>query len=58
MENVKSQLEEQHAQEVERLRSYFRQQLREMEEQYTAEIALLQSRLQDDDGSSESFWYL
>uniref|UniRef100_A0ABM5GNN4 A-kinase anchor protein 9 isoform X4 n=1 Tax=Pogona vitticeps TaxID=103695 RepID=A0ABM5GNN4_9SAUR len=55
MENFKSQLEEQHAQEVERLRSYFHEQLRETEERYTAEILHLQSRLQDDNTSSECF---
>nr|XP_028606058.1 A-kinase anchor protein 9 isoform X7 [Podarcis muralis] len=47
MDNFKTRLEEQHAQEVKRLRSYFHQQLKETEERYTAEIVHLQSRLQD-----------
>ncbi|XP_062982917.1 A-kinase anchor protein 9 isoform X3 [Elgaria multicarinata webbii] len=55
MENLKSQLEEQHAQEVEHLRSYFHQQLKETEERYTVEIVHLQSRLQDASESSERF---
>ncbi|XP_054847856.1 A-kinase anchor protein 9 isoform X2 [Eublepharis macularius] len=47
MEKFKSQLEEQHAQEVEHLRSYYHQQLKETEERCSTEIAHLQSRLQD-----------
>nr|XP_056713068.1 A-kinase anchor protein 9 [Euleptes europaea] len=55
MEKFKSQLEEQHAQEVERLRSYYHQQLKETEERCTAEITHLQSRLQDASVPSECF---
>uniref|UniRef100_A0A803U0W9 A-kinase anchoring protein 9 n=1 Tax=Anolis carolinensis TaxID=28377 RepID=A0A803U0W9_ANOCA len=55
IENFKSQLEEQHAQEIEHLRSYFHQQLKETEERYTVEIMHLQSRLQDTNESSEHF---
>ncbi|XP_060638257.2 A-kinase anchor protein 9 isoform X2 [Anolis sagrei] len=55
MENFKSQLEEQHAQEIEHLRSYFHQQLKETKERYTVEIMHLQSRLQDTNESSEHF---
>ncbi|XP_042327415.1 A-kinase anchor protein 9-like isoform X2 [Sceloporus undulatus] len=55
MENFKSQLEKQHAQEVEHLRSYFHQQLKETEERYTVEIVHLQSKLQDATESSEHF---
>ncbi|NXI66514.1 AKAP9 protein, partial [Anseranas semipalmata] len=52
-ENVKTQLEEQHAQEVEHLRSYFQQQLKESEERYTAEIVHLQDKLQSAGVSSD-----
>uniref|UniRef100_A0A8B9CDJ2 A-kinase anchoring protein 9 n=1 Tax=Anser brachyrhynchus TaxID=132585 RepID=A0A8B9CDJ2_9AVES len=45
IENIKTQLEEQHAQEVEYLRSYFQQQLKESEERYMTEIAHLQDKL-------------
>uniref|UniRef100_A0A8C3PNE5 A-kinase anchoring protein 9 n=1 Tax=Calidris pygmaea TaxID=425635 RepID=A0A8C3PNE5_9CHAR len=44
--NLKTQLEEQHAQELEHLRSYFQQQLKESEERYTIEIVHLQDKLQ------------
>ncbi|KAM6088786.1 A-kinase anchor protein 9 isoform 3-T3 [Chlamydotis macqueenii] len=44
--NLKTQLEEQHAQELEHLRCYFQQQLKESEERYTTEIVRLQDRLQ------------
>ncbi|OPJ81810.1 A-kinase anchor protein 9 isoform A [Patagioenas fasciata monilis] len=44
--NLKTQLEEQHAQELEHLRSYFQQQLKESEERYTTEIVHLQDKLQ------------
>ncbi|XP_065587317.1 A-kinase anchor protein 9 isoform X2 [Cyrtonyx montezumae] len=54
MENVKTQLEEKHAQDVERLRSYFQQQLKESEERYTAEIDHLQDKLRSDEVSSDS----
>uniref|UniRef100_A0A452J5C0 ELK domain-containing protein n=1 Tax=Gopherus agassizii TaxID=38772 RepID=A0A452J5C0_9SAUR len=47
MENLKTQLEGKHAQEIEHLRSYFQQQLKETEERYTTEIIHLQNRLQD-----------
>ncbi|NWR56536.1 AKAP9 protein, partial [Bucorvus abyssinicus] len=43
---LKTQLEEQHAQELEHLRSYFHQQLKESEERYTIEIVHLQDKLQ------------
>ncbi|NXJ76441.1 AKAP9 protein, partial [Trogon melanurus] len=46
MRSLKTQLEEQHAQELQRLRSYFQQQLKESEERYTAEIVHLQDKLQ------------
>ncbi|KFP91653.1 A-kinase anchor protein 9, partial [Apaloderma vittatum] len=44
--SLKTQLEGQHAQELQRLRSYFQQQLKESEERYTAEIVHLQDKLQ------------
>ncbi|NXB66682.1 AKAP9 protein, partial [Struthidea cinerea] len=44
--NLKKQLEEQHAQELELLRSYFQQQLKESQERYTSEIVHLQDKLQ------------
>ncbi|XP_064265846.1 A-kinase anchor protein 9 isoform X6 [Passer domesticus] len=44
--NLKKQLEEQHAQELEHLRSYFQQQLKESQERYTAELVHLQDKLQ------------
>ncbi|XP_030120522.4 A-kinase anchor protein 9 isoform X3 [Taeniopygia guttata] len=44
--NLKKQLEEQHAQELERLRSYFQQQLKESQERYTTELVHLQDKLQ------------
>ncbi|NXQ25122.1 AKAP9 protein, partial [Alaudala cheleensis] len=44
--NLKGQLEEQHAQELEHLRSYFQQQLKESQERYTAELVHLQDELQ------------
>ncbi|NXH81686.1 AKAP9 protein, partial [Edolisoma coerulescens] len=44
--NLKKQLEEQHAQELEHLRSYFQQQLKESQERYTTEIVRLQDKLQ------------
>ncbi|XP_048806266.1 A-kinase anchor protein 9 isoform X2 [Lagopus muta] len=53
MENVKTQLEEQHAQAVEHLRSYFQQQLKDSEERYTAEIVHLQDKLRSDEVSSD-----
>ncbi|XP_072185146.1 A-kinase anchor protein 9 isoform X3 [Excalfactoria chinensis] len=53
MENIKTQLEEQHAQEVEHLRSYFQQQLKESEERYTAEIVHLQDKLQSGEVSPD-----
>ncbi|KAM4794140.1 A-kinase anchor protein 9 isoform 2-T2 [Cyanocitta cristata] len=46
IENLKKQLEEQHAQELELLRSYFQQQLKESQERHTAEIVHLQDKLQ------------
>uniref|UniRef100_A0A8C4XUX6 A-kinase anchoring protein 9 n=1 Tax=Falco tinnunculus TaxID=100819 RepID=A0A8C4XUX6_FALTI len=46
MGNLKTQLEEQHAQELEHLRSYFQQQLKEREERYITEIVHLQDKLQ------------
>ncbi|KYO26647.1 A-kinase anchor protein 9 isoform C [Alligator mississippiensis] len=55
MEDHKRQLEKQHAQELEHLRSYFQQQLKETEERYTTEIIHLQNRLQNNSGSSEHF---
>uniref|UniRef100_A0A7M4FZJ4 A-kinase anchoring protein 9 n=1 Tax=Crocodylus porosus TaxID=8502 RepID=A0A7M4FZJ4_CROPO len=57
MEDHKRQLEKQHAQELEHLRSYFQQQLKETEERYTTEIIHLQNRLQNNIGSSEHFRY-
>ncbi|XP_074999895.1 A-kinase anchor protein 9 isoform X4 [Calonectris borealis] len=44
--DLKTQPEEQHAQELEHLRSYFQQQLKESEERYTTEIVHLQDKLQ------------
>ncbi|NXC66961.1 AKAP9 protein, partial [Anhinga anhinga] len=44
--NLKTQLEEHHAQELEHLRSYFQQQLKESEERYIIEIVHLQDKLQ------------
>ncbi|XP_074905197.1 A-kinase anchor protein 9 isoform X7 [Buteo buteo] len=51
--NLKTQLEEQHAQELEHLRSYFQQQLKESEERYTTEIVHLQDKLQNAGVSSD-----
>ncbi|XP_037981107.1 A-kinase anchor protein 9 isoform X2 [Motacilla alba alba] len=51
--NLKKQLEEQHAQELEHLRSYFQQQLRESQERYTTELVHLQDKLQIPGVSSE-----
>ncbi|XP_074691411.1 A-kinase anchor protein 9 isoform X4 [Strix aluco] len=51
--NLKTQLEEQHAQELEHLRSYFQQQLKESEERYTTEIIHLQDKLQSSGVSSD-----
>lgn len=55
--NLKTQLEEQHAQELEHLRSYFQQQLKESEERYTAEIVHLQDKLQSFGLSSDHTRY-
>ncbi|NXI28779.1 AKAP9 protein, partial [Sterrhoptilus dennistouni] len=46
IDNLKKQLKEQHAQELEHLRSYFQQQLKEGQERYTAELVHLQDKLQ------------
>ncbi|NWY72471.1 AKAP9 protein, partial [Erithacus rubecula] len=46
IENLKKQLEEQHTQELEHLRSYFQQQLKESQERYTTELVHLQDKLQ------------
>ncbi|XP_039213603.1 A-kinase anchor protein 9 isoform X3 [Crotalus tigris] len=54
VENLKFQLEEQHAKEIEHLRSYFHQQLKETEEKYFAEMVHLQNRLQIVSESSEN----
>ncbi|NXL44796.1 AKAP9 protein, partial [Podilymbus podiceps] len=51
--SLKTQLEEQHAQELEHLRSYFKQQLQESEERYTTEIVRLQNKLQSAGVSSD-----
>ncbi|NWS93537.1 AKAP9 protein, partial [Mionectes macconnelli] len=51
--NLKKQLEEQHAEELEHLRSYFQQQLKESEERYTTEIAHMQDKLQSAEVSSD-----
>ncbi|XP_027604935.2 A-kinase anchor protein 9 isoform X2 [Pipra filicauda] len=51
--NLKKQLEEQHAQELEHLRSYFQQQLKESEERYTTEIAHMQDKLESAEVSSD-----
>lgn len=58
VENMKFQLEEQHAHEIEHLRSYFHQQLKETEEKYFTEIVHLQNRLQIASESSENSRYL
>ncbi|NXM97155.1 AKAP9 protein, partial [Sylvia borin] len=51
--NLKKQLEEQHAQELEHLRSYFQQQLKENQERYTAELVHLQNKLHIAGASSD-----
>ncbi|KAL9870844.1 LOW QUALITY PROTEIN: A-kinase anchor protein 9 [Geothlypis trichas] len=51
--NLKKQLEKQHAQELEHLRSYFQQQLRESQERYTTELLHLQEKLQMSGVSSD-----
>ncbi|NXK96072.1 AKAP9 protein, partial [Formicarius rufipectus] len=51
--DLKKQLEEQHAQELEHLRSCFQQQLKESEERYTTEIVHLQDKLQSAGLSSD-----
>ncbi|NXK02000.1 AKAP9 protein, partial [Herpetotheres cachinnans] len=53
MGNLKTQLEEQHAQELEHLRSYFQQQLKESEERYITEVVHLQDKLQSAGLSSD-----
>ncbi|NXC50917.1 AKAP9 protein, partial [Penelope pileata] len=53
MKNIKAQLEEQHTQEVEHLRSYFQQQLKESEERYTTEIVHFQDKLRSAGVSSD-----
>ncbi|XP_025921128.1 A-kinase anchor protein 9 isoform X5 [Apteryx rowi] len=53
LENLKTQLEEKHAHELEHLRSYFQQQLKESEERYTTEIVHLQDKLQSSEVSSD-----
>nr|XP_032653993.1 A-kinase anchor protein 9 isoform X4 [Chelonoidis abingdonii] len=55
MENLKTQFEGKHAQEIEHLRSYFQQQLKETEERYTTEIIHLQNRLQEVNESPKDF---
>ncbi|NXD82105.1 AKAP9 protein, partial [Halcyon senegalensis] len=50
---LKTQLEEQHAHELEHLRTYFQQQLKESEERYTTEIIHLQDKLQSAGESSD-----
>uniref|UniRef100_A0A8C0IWP2 A-kinase anchoring protein 9 n=1 Tax=Chelonoidis abingdonii TaxID=106734 RepID=A0A8C0IWP2_CHEAB len=57
MENLKTQFEGKHAQEIEHLRSYFQQQLKETEERYTTEIIHLQNRLQEVNESPKDFRY-
>uniref|UniRef100_A0A8U8BQF1 Uncharacterized protein n=1 Tax=Geospiza parvula TaxID=87175 RepID=A0A8U8BQF1_GEOPR len=54
---LKNQLEEQHAQELEHLRSYFQQQLRESQERYTTELVHLQEKLQMAGVSSDHIRY-
>ncbi|NWY41674.1 AKAP9 protein, partial [Sylvia atricapilla] len=51
--NLKKQLEEQHTQELEHLRSYFQQQLKESQERYTAELVHLQDKLHIAGASSD-----
>uniref|UniRef100_A0A8C6IZE5 Uncharacterized protein n=1 Tax=Melopsittacus undulatus TaxID=13146 RepID=A0A8C6IZE5_MELUD len=51
--NLKTQLEEQHTQELKHLRSYFQQQLKESEERYTTEIVHLQDKLHSAGVSSD-----
>ncbi|XP_065522460.1 A-kinase anchor protein 9 isoform X2 [Lathamus discolor] len=51
--NLKTQLEEQHTQELEHLRSYFQQQLKEREERYATEIVHLQDKLHSAGVSSD-----
>lgn len=49
-EQLKQELElkeEQHRQEIQRLRRYYCEQIRETEERFTNEILLLQDRLED-----------
>ncbi|XP_062425086.1 A-kinase anchor protein 9 isoform X2 [Rhea pennata] len=53
LENLKTQLEEKHAHELEHLRSYFQQRLKENEERYTTEIVHLQDKLQSAEVSSD-----
>ncbi|NXI56853.1 AKAP9 protein, partial [Chloroceryle aenea] len=50
---LKTQLEEQHAHELEHLRAYFQQQLKKSEERYTREIIHLQDKLQSSGESSD-----
>ncbi|XP_051468465.1 A-kinase anchor protein 9 isoform X2 [Apus apus] len=51
--DLKTQLEEQHAQELEHLQSYFQQQLKESDERDTTEIVHLQDKLQNSGVSSD-----
>ncbi|RXN17040.1 A-kinase anchor 9-like protein [Labeo rohita] len=50
-----ARLEERHRQEIERLKSYYQQQMEETQERFTAEILLLQQRLQELTGARELF---
>uniref|UniRef100_A0A672NL88 A-kinase anchor protein 9-like n=1 Tax=Sinocyclocheilus grahami TaxID=75366 RepID=A0A672NL88_SINGR len=54
-EECSARLEERQRQEIERLKSYYQQQMKETQERFTAEILLLQSRLQELTGAHQLF---
>ncbi|XP_058609416.1 A-kinase anchor protein 9 [Onychostoma macrolepis] len=54
-EECLERLEERQRQEIERLKSYYQQQMEETQERFTAEILLLQRRLQELTGAGEVF---
>ncbi|XP_034774598.2 A-kinase anchor protein 9-like isoform X3 [Acipenser ruthenus] len=51
----RTQFEDQHTQEIECLRMYYQQQIKETEERYTTEMIVLQQRLQEVTGSEAQF---
>ncbi len=54
-EECLQRLEDTQQHEIERLKSYYQQQMEETQERFTAEILLLQSRVQELPGAGEVF---